>query len=359
MTMEKNIPYGSFPGHATTGRENQAIRAERGRMEVLEMADERKTIRKYLVIGVVIMSVVGLACYDLWMRVEHQFYSNGLTVTGLPKMGKGVPGAGGGILGTLFPLPAKRGPSMHSDRADDETKGGPRMPESAATSQRRLLIRHLMLDPSIMEAQSLLWKQIEDWARAHPREPVHDGMVLILDHDELKYHKLLIQQVYNKLVDAETCDAAHKCTANPIAAVVRSQVCPLQTSAPCPHAIEEEIEASGRWVASKAVDSAFVTLRESVFDKKPLEEAALNGQGQILRPHPNPRALTTHVLPHAGEGVVTQPAAFEKAAESGMGYQPAGALSLNTHTHSYTHTRPNTTKHTQITRTKTDVHTHV
>ena len=80
------------------------------------MADERKTIRKYLVIGVVIMSVVGLACYDLWMRVEHQFYSNGLTVTGLPKMGKGVPGAGGGILGTLFPLPAKRGQDLVEGR---------------------------------------------------------------------------------------------------------------------------------------------------------------------------------------------------------------------------------------------------
>ena len=31
-----------------------------------------------------------------------------------------------------------------------------------------------------------------------------------------------------------------------------------------------------------------------------------------------------HVVVHAGVGVVTQPAAFEKAAESGMGYQPAG-----------------------------------
>jgi hypothetical protein len=101
-------------------------------------------------------------------------------------------------------------------------------------------------------------------------------------------------------------------------------------------------------------DSAFVTLRESVFDKKPLEEAALNAQGHLLRPHPNPRALTAHVLPHAGEGVVAQPAAFEKAAESGMGYQPAGALSLNTHTHSLSLSRPNTT---QITRTKKDAHT--
>jgi hypothetical protein len=37
--------------------------------------DERKTIRRYLVVGVIIMTIVGLACYDLWMRVERQFYS--------------------------------------------------------------------------------------------------------------------------------------------------------------------------------------------------------------------------------------------------------------------------------------------
>ena len=37
--------------------------------------EERKTIRRYLVMGVIIMTIVGLACYDLWMRVERQFYS--------------------------------------------------------------------------------------------------------------------------------------------------------------------------------------------------------------------------------------------------------------------------------------------
>ena len=52
-----------------------------------------------------------------------------------------------------------------------------------------------MLDPSIMEAQSLLWKQVEDWARAHPKEKVHDGMVLILQRDSPKYAKIVSAQV--------------------------------------------------------------------------------------------------------------------------------------------------------------------
>jgi len=155
----------------TTGRENQAVRAERGRMEVLEMADERKTIRRYLVVGLVILLVVGLACYDLWMRVEHQFYGQGLHVAGMPKVGGKASSVGGGagILGAFFPPPSKKGPS-----GEPSVTSTSRMPSPEA-SQRRLKLQHMMLDPSIMEAQSLLWKQVEDWVLSSLRPALPAG----------------------------------------------------------------------------------------------------------------------------------------------------------------------------------------
>jgi hypothetical protein len=153
-------------------------------------ADERKTIRRYLVIGLIIMAIVGLACYDLWMRVEGQFYSHGLSASGMPKVGKAS--GGGGILGAMFPPPSKRGPSSAGPAGGGTSE---RMPVSAQTSQRHLLLKHLMLDPSIMEAQSLLWKQIELWARLHPATAVHNGMVLVLHTDAQKYDALINAQV--------------------------------------------------------------------------------------------------------------------------------------------------------------------
>ena len=125
------------------------------------MADERKTIRRYLVVGLVILVVIGLACYDLWMRVERQFYrqmqcvcvcvcvcvrvyvctcvchinsfySQGLHATGMPKVGgkANTLGAGGGILGTLFPPPSKRGPSAEPSVSSSTSS---RMPSSEAS----------------------------------------------------------------------------------------------------------------------------------------------------------------------------------------------------------------------------------
>mmetsp|Transcript_22680 Transcript_22680/g.36289 ORF Transcript_22680/g.36289 Transcript_22680/m.36289 type:complete len:152 (-) Transcript_22680:90-545(-) len=140
-------------------------------------------------------------------------------------------------------------------------------------------------------------------------------MLLILQHDSTKYSTLVTSQVYHKLVDTHNCETkSNACTPNPIATSVRSHVCPLHTA--CAPSIVDQIEATARWSSSQAVKAAFETLRQSVFHHKALDQSGLNRQGHLTNPG--------HVVVHAGVGVVTQPAAFEKAAESGMGYQPAG-----------------------------------
>eukprot|EP00802_Teleaulax_amphioxeia_P023377 Tamp_23947.p1 GENE.Tamp_23947~~Tamp_23947.p1 ORF type:complete len:325 (+),score=30.79 Tamp_23947:95-976(+) len=282
-------------------------------MEVLEMADERKTIRRYLVIGIIIMFIVGLACYDLWMRVERQFYSQGLRTNGLPKSDRGAAGVaaggGGGILGTMFRThvhvtpPVSRGPAP-----DIAVTGSSRMPSSAEHSQLRLAAKHLMIDPAIMEAQSLLWKQVEDWARAHSKEAVKEGMTLILETEAAKYKKIVTSLVLDKLVS----------TSNSVAAHINEQLCPRTK---CSRAVEDVIKDTARWVSTNAVDSAFKDLRASVFDHRAMEQSGLDRQGRLTNPGHVGARPAAHTGPH---DVVVQPAAFEKAAESGMGYQPAG-----------------------------------
>ena len=114
------------------------------------------------------------------------------------------------------------------------------------------------------------------------------------------------------MVDVQSCDAKHVCTDNPIATNVRTHVCPQHAS--CPPDVQEEIEQTAHWAAAQAVQSAFATLRASIFGDKSdaLMQPALDRHGNLVKSSP------------ADEGVVAQPAAFEKAAASGMGLQPAG-----------------------------------
>jgi hypothetical protein len=149
-------------------------------------------------------------------------------------------------------------------------------------------------------------------------------MELILDTEAAKYKKIVNSLVLHKLVS----------TSNPLGTHIRSQLC-ARTA--CSNAILGEIDSEARRVSSAAVDSAFKDLRASVFDNKALEESGLDRQGGLT----NPRAGSVGQgggrvpapSPHIGgggthdlDGVVVQPAAFEKAAESGMGYQPVYIL---------------------------------
>mmetsp|Transcript_89364 Transcript_89364/g.239032 ORF Transcript_89364/g.239032 Transcript_89364/m.239032 type:complete len:91 (+) Transcript_89364:2-274(+) len=54
------------------GKEAWQARQERSRMELVEADDTKKTIRQYIVVGVVIAIVVVAVCYFLMSRVVSQ-----------------------------------------------------------------------------------------------------------------------------------------------------------------------------------------------------------------------------------------------------------------------------------------------
>ncbi|EKX39249.1 hypothetical protein GUITHDRAFT_114685 [Guillardia theta CCMP2712] len=253
--------------------ENWAVREERSRMEVLEAADEKKTICKYLSCGLIILVVVGASCYYLWMRVAMHC---GEACNNLS-----------GPWGVLNQPKEKK--SQDVDLAN-----------------RRVLIKHLMEGPALMEAQSLTWKEIDGWAKKHPTKPVHIGMVLVLENESEKYKKLISNMVYHKLVDLKICDENHVCSENSIAGNIRARACPRDI--PCSPSIVTEIDRQARQLASVAVDGAFKGLRDVIEQKKGMAASSVAANMNKV------------------QSSLIKSSTYENAASTGMGYQPAGYI---------------------------------
>lgn len=277
--------YGSFgEGRGVTGRENWENRQERSRMETLESMDEKSTIRSYICAGLVIMAIGGGCCYVLWGHVSSQL----------------------------------QGMSRHSSLPflpAEKSHGAAMPPTSSLSAQRRLLIKHLLQDPAVIEAQALTWDQIDDWARAHPAEPVHNGMILILVKEATHYKSLVVKKVEQKLSEIQSCDAAHVCKENQIAANVRAQACPAH--APCPEETLSEIARLAHWSATIAVDGAFRGLRQEVEKQKRPPRTADISRGVVANTLATPQMNGR------------PPSAYGQAATVGMGYEPAGYVPSN------------------------------
>lgn len=96
-------------------------------METLETADEKGTIRNYVMGGLFITVLVTLALYTLWGRVEAQ-------IDGIEKEAQGP----------------------HHVKSGGESASGAGGQPQASSSHRRLLIKHLLQEPAIDQAQRCL-----------------------------------------------------------------------------------------------------------------------------------------------------------------------------------------------------------
>jgi len=242
-------------------------------MEVLEAADEKQTICKYLACGLVILIAVGASCYYLWMRVAMH--------------------CGDACNNLSMPWGVLTHPKEKKSQDVD-------------LANRRILIKHLMEGPALMEAQSLTWKEIDGWAKQHPTKPVHIGMVLVLENEAEKYKKIVSKMVYHKLVDLKTCDSNHVCSENSIAGDIRARACPKDV--PCPPSVLSEIDRQAREVGSVAVDGAFKGLRDVIEQKKGM--AANNVAANMNKV----------------QSSLIKSSTYENAASTGMGYEPAGYI---------------------------------
>eukprot|EP00285_Hemiselmis_virescens_P002223 CAMPEP_0173415234 /NCGR_PEP_ID=MMETSP1356-20130122/84754_1 /TAXON_ID=77927 ORGANISM="Hemiselmis virescens, Strain PCC157" /NCGR_SAMPLE_ID=MMETSP1356 /ASSEMBLY_ACC=CAM_ASM_000847 /LENGTH=129 /DNA_ID=CAMNT_0014377469 /DNA_START=39 /DNA_END=425 /DNA_ORIENTATION=- len=127
------------------------------------------------------------------------------------------------------------------------------------------MLKHLLQQPAADQAQRYTWDQIETWGKKHPTEPIHNGMVKILEKEPARFKQLVTTRVINSLTSLETCDKSHVCKPNHLAAFIRSHTCPANK--PCSKETKQEIHRLATWASRIAVDGAFQGILQQMAHK--------------------------------------------------------------------------------------------
>lgn len=161
---------------------------------------------------------------------------------------------------------------------------------SVKLAHHRLHLKTVMATPAIHWAQNFLIEQVAHWARSHPTEPGHEGMIHILQKNPEKYKPIVLSKVAEQLSNVQTCDANHVCSSNPTAIDIRAKVCP--GGAPCSAEVIARIKQTAQWAAKIATDGAFHGLLQQMEHPAPapLLHYGPSGGGTAAPSQPPPPA---------------------------------------------------------------------